>query len=99
MRLKYEDLPLEQYKEKKAEYEARGLAIPDGALVELTDWAEQNGITARRSKGNPNAVFRKVGNARKHGRIKVEHGERDSQPYYYWAGFWQKKGTRNDNQF
>ncbi len=87
--MKYEDLPIDQYHKKHDEYQARGLAIPDGTEVELTDWAIQNGITARKSKRNPTAIFIKEGNG-KRGRIKVMHGD-SVQPRYYWAGFWKEK--------
>lgn len=87
---KYEDLPIEQYKEKHAEYEAKGLAIPDGTPVQLTDWGEQNGAAPVNNRRLKTRTFIKVGNARKQGRIKVLH-EGNTVPTYYWAGFWKPK--------
>lgn len=91
--MQYEKLPIEQYRKKHAEYEAQGLAIPNGSEVELTDWAIQNGLKMKATKNNRQLLFIKVGEATKpskKGRIKVLHGN-DKQPYYYWAGFWKKK--------
>lgn len=87
---KYEDLPIEQYKEKHAEYEARGLAIPNGTEVEPTDWADQNGVGPKNNWHRTKRTFIKIGNGTRKGLIKVLH-EGNTVPTYYWAGFWKPK--------
>lgn len=84
----YEELPQEQYEIKYKEYTDRGLAIPVGAEVELTDWAIQNGL-----KKKPGKFIKTSNNTKDKEHIRVRKD--DKGPTTYWAGFWKLKDSHS----
>lgn len=80
----YEDLPTEEREIKSREYEEKGLKIPKGSEIEMTDWATQNGM-----KQKLNRKYFKVSNSPEKGSILVlAEGNRSVSGY--WAGFWKE---------
>jgi hypothetical protein len=74
-------------------FEDAGLVIPDGADVEPTEWAYENGVVRR----DKNARFIKIRNGRDGWNILVRKN-RNSQPDSYWAGFWKSKAPAATEQ-
>lgn len=77
-----------EYLHLHKKYQARGLKIPDGSIVEPTDWAYQNGvITQLQYKSR---IFIKDGNCRNKFAIRIRK-KGNQQSEQYWAGFWKIK--------
>ena len=80
----YEKLPKKEYEVLHKKYTKRGLRIPQGIEVKMTDWAKQNGIKQKKGR-----KYYKVRKSRKPDMIWVQPNG-TNYSLMYWAGFWKR---------
>lgn len=94
MSIHYEQLEGEAYQKAHDRFESIGLAIPDGAAVELSEWGKQNLGSIINTKLN---TYTKVGNAEKKSFLIKLLKNNAGTPKYFWAGFWKEKTITPNN--